>query len=884
MKLTFEANLGYQQQAIKAVVDLFDSQRKNSIFDYEMKDEENPLNDIQAISNSLIINNDQLQENLNRVQTENSIEPKTYIASEGKNFSIQMETGTGKTYVYLRTIYELNAKYGFKKFVIVVPSIAIKEGVLKNLEITYSHFQNIYGNVPLNFNVYDSKKVSMLRAFAINNNIDILVINIDSFAKDANIINRSNDKLSGRKPIEFIQCTNPIVIVDEPQNMETDIRKNAIDSLSPLCTLRYSATHKYLYNLIYQLDPVKAYDMGLVKKIEVDSVIEENSNNNAYIYLKSISTGKNIRANIEIDVQDANGIQRKLIKVGVGDDLLIKSNKRDVYRGNYVIEEISIEDGVKLANGTVLQQGGRTGGLTDEIMQCQIEDTIKTHFDKELKYKGKGIKVLSLFFIDRVSNYRYYESGQAQKGRIAQWFEQSYNKLVQEQKYKDFATDNISEVHNGYFSQDKKGFKDTNGESKDDNDTYSLIMKDKERLLDNANPLRFIFSHSALREGWDNPNVFQICTLNETHSEIKKRQEVGRGLRLAVNQDGNRVYDQNINCLTVIANESYADFANKLQTEMQEDCGVDFTGRIKDVRKKVAVEYRKGFELNKDFKEIWDRIKFKTTYRVNYSTTNLIEKASQYLKDNLNIKAPSLLLTKSIIQIGEKGVGSDTMGMVEKLIRNHKWTIPDVIGYIENRTHLTRKTIQSILISSGKITDILKTPQMFLDSVVSLIKQTLYSLMIEGIKYKKIEGEEYQMSLFSNQELEIYLDSNTFEVRNTQKTIYDKYIPLDSSVETRFAEDCESNENIKFYFKLPFWFKIPTPIGNYNPDWAVVFQDDKKVYFVAETKYTGNTDRVDLSLLRTEEQQKIACGKANFKEYDEISYRVVNSVKDLVLN
>ncbi|TAF72247.1 MAG: DEAD/DEAH box helicase [Bacteroidetes bacterium] len=883
MKLTFEADLPFQKDAIKSITDLFEGQPMEDAVIETIIEEASRLFNIVGVSNKLVLSEEQLLENLNTIQTNNEIKVSTSL--EGYNFSVEMETGTGKTYVYLRTIYELNKKYAFKKFVIVVPSVAIREGVLKNLEVTHEHFQNLYDNVPINFQMYDSTKISNLRGFTTTNNIEVLVINIDSFAKDENIINKPNDKLNGQKPIEFIQATNPIVIVDEPQNMETEKRQKAIEDLKPLVTLRYSATHKNKYNLTYSLNPVKAYDLGLVKQIEVDSIIEENAFNDAFISVDAITATKTkVTAKITINCNENGGVKKKSITVKVGDDLYKLSNEREIYADGYLIEEIDASnDCISISNGNILYKGDSQGGMTDEIMKFQIRKTIEEHLKKELKLNKLGIKVLSLFFIDKVANYRSYDTtGNAIQGKFALWFEEIYQEYISKPAFKKLDLFPIYETHNGYFSQDSKGkIKDTKGDTKADDDTYSLIMKDKEKLLNLDNSLRFIFSHSALREGWDNPNVFQICTLNETKSEIKKRQEIGRGLRLAVDQSGKRTYDSNINRLTVIANESYDDFAIALQKEIEDDCGVEFTGRIKKTQDRTAIKYRKGFEADPKFLEIWEKIKHKTTYRVNYNTADLITFSAKAVKQLAEINAPSIRSTKTGIAMTGEGVGTNYLGEKVESYGGYAWKIPDVLGYIQSKTELTRSTILDILIKSGRIEDILVNPQLFLDLSVQAIKRTLYSVMIDGIKYQKIGGSAYEMALFEAQELEIYLNSFTYKVTDSDKTIYEEFIPLDSVVESKFAKDCESSEQIKFYFKLPNWFKIPTPIGNYNPDWAIVFEDDKKIYFVAETKDTG-TPIVDLSKLSEDEQMKIKCGKAHFNEFDNLEYKVVNKVGQLV--
>ena len=882
MKLTFESNLQYQQDAIKSITDLFEGQPlEDSIVEFNLKEKQASL--IQGVSNNLVLSEEQILSNLQSIQEDNDITISSEL--DGMHFSVEMETGTGKTYVYLRSIYELNTLYGFKKFVIVVPSVAIREGVLKNLEITHEHFQTLYDNVPVNFQVYDSTKVSTLRGFATTNNIEVLVINIDSFAKDENIINKANDRLNGQKPVEFIQATNPIVIVDEPQNMETEKRIAAIENLKSLCTLRYSATHRNQYNLTYSLNPVKAYDLGLVKQIEVDSIIEENAYNDAFVSVESITATKTkVTAKVSINSNENGGVKKKTLRVKVGDDLYKLSNEREIYADGYIIEEIDAANQcISISNGNLLYKGDSQGGLTDEVMKFQIRKTVEEHLKKEKRLNKLGIKVLSLFFIDKVANYRSYDAtGNPIKGKFAEWFEEIYQEYILKPAFKELDKFSIEETHNGYFSQDKKGaFKDTSGETKADDDTYSLIMKDKEKLLNLDNSLRFIFSHSALREGWDNPNVFQICTLNETKSDIKKRQEIGRGLRLAVDQTGTRTYDQNINRLTVIANESYDDFAKALQKEIEEDCGVEFKGRIKNKRERTAIKYRKGFEADPKFLEIWENLKKKTTYRVDYKTDELILLAAKAIKDLPEIKAPSIRSTKVQISMTDEGVDTMYAGDKVESYGGYSWKIPDVLGYIQGKTELTRSTIQEILSMSDRIGDILTNPQLFLDLSTQAIKRTLYDLMIDGIKYQKIGGSEYEMALFEAQELEVYLNDFSFKVADASKTIYAEYVPLDSGVESKFAQDCESSDQIKFYFKLPNWFKIPTPIGNYNPDWALVFEDDKKIYFVAETKDTG-TPQVDLSKLTGDEQMKIKCGKAHFNEFETLEYKVVNKVGQLI--
>lgn len=882
MKLIFDSNQQYQQEAIKSVVSIFEGQPiEDSLLQFSLK--QRCLADtIPGVGNNLLISDDQIFKNLHTIQKANDLPVSGKI--NGMNFSVEMETGTGKTYVYLRTIYELYSLYGFKKYVIVVPSVAIREGVLKNLQITHDHFQNLYDNLPVNYQVYDSSKVSSLRGFATGNNIEILVMNIDAFAKGENIINRPNDRLSGQKPVEFIRTTRPVVIVDEPQNMETEKRKKAIAGLNPLCTLRYSATHRDLYNLVYSLNPVKAYDLGLVKQIVVDSITEEDSFNYAFVSLDEIKTSKTkVTARVSIDVNEPAGVKRKRVSVKVGDDLFRLSRERDIYSHGYLVEEIdAVNQCLSLSKGTTLYKGQSLGGMTDQALKFQMRRTIEEHLRKEKSLAGKGIRVLSLFFIDKVANYRSYDQqGNPVPGKYVTWFEDIYAELVRQPAFRELDRFPPGQIHDGYFSTDKKGrLKDTSGETKADDDTYRLIMQDKERLLDINTPLRFIFSHSALREGWDNPNVFQICTLNETKSEIKKRQEIGRGLRLAVDQTGNRVYDRNVNQLLVVANESYEDFARDLQKEIQEECGVQFKSNIKNKNQRIRVQFRKGFEADPLFLSIWEKIRHKTRYQVVYNTDELIRQASKEVSRLPEIKAPAIRSTKMRVDMTDTGIETQYVGDRIESYQGYSWDVPDILSYIQARTELTRTTIRDILSASGRIEDVVINPQLFLDLAVQAIKKTLHHVMIDGIKYQKIGSEQYSMTLFESEELETYLNEFFHNVQDPEKTIHQDYIPLDSGVENRFARDCESSEQVRFYFKLPSWFKISTPIGNYNPDWAVVFENDQRIYFVAETKDTG-TGRVDISKLTMDEQLKIKCGQAHFRQLEGVEYKVVNRVGQL---
>lgn len=593
MKLKF-VDQQYQTDAVNSIVDIFEGcEVKKSLFTIDYSDSKYYNKDFgitgEGVSyftghaNKASIDDFTMLENVQRIQEENDIQRTKSL--ENKNFTVEMETGTGKTYVYTKTILELNKRYGFTKFIIVVPSIAIKEGVFSSLNATEEHFKEKYDNVIYNYFVYDSNNMSRIRDFATNTNIEIMIINIDAFRKSftdpsketkANLIHRESEQLSGNKPIDLIASTNPIVIIDEPQSVDnTKKSKEAIASLNPLCTLRYSATHKELYNLMYRLTPVDAYQENLVKHIEVASITSNEASAKPYVKLLSVSKKDNrysARVEIYVNNKKTGVIDKKVITVKDKDDLWERSNEVDYYKdSNYIIDNIDTDfQSIDFSNGESLEVGGVIGDVDDStIKKAQIRQTIELHLNKELHYIKKGIKVLSLFFIDEVAKYRNYER-EDQKGDYAIWFEEEYNRLIQlpkyrilREKYADKISLDAAEVHEGYFSKDGKGrLKNSTGAgvSKDDETTYQLIMRDKERLLSFDEPIRFIFSHSALKEGWDNPNVFQVCTLVETKDTMTKRQKIGRGLRICVNQDGERVLENRYNVLSVVANESYKEF------------------------------------------------------------------------------------------------------------------------------------------------------------------------------------------------------------------------------------------------------------------------------------------------------------------------------------
>lgn len=989
MTLKFESHLEYQDEAVNSICDIFEGEEifRSNFSITPVKGEESALfqRATIGIGNSIKMIEEDMLANIQRIQLRNGVPQSTTesFKKEGMNFSVEMETGTGKTYVYLKTIFELNKRYGFTKFIIVVPSIAIKEGTYKSLQITKEHFKGEYENVVYDYFVYDAAKLEQVRSFATGDSIQIMVINIDAFRKSfesddenskSNIIHRYNDKL-GYKPIDLIKETNPIVIIDEPQSVDnTDKAKEAIAALNPLCCLRYSATHRTPYNMMYKLDSVDAYELKLVKQIEVATATVEGFQNDAYIDLIKVDNKSGIKAQVELDFQNKGKVDRKKAWVKQGQDLF-DITKREQYEG-YIVEDIWY-DGERwkmsfTSNDKVVEQGVVSGSLSDELLKReQIRMTIEAHLDKEILLNPQGIKVLSLFFIDKVANYREYDSeGNRQNGKYARIFEEEYNSLIQKPKYRSLFKEmkdrdvDVSQIHDGYFSVDKQSkasnrkdkfecYVDTSGKTAKDDDAFNLIMRDKERLLSFGTPLRFIFSHSALREGWDNPNVFQICTLNETTKEIKKRQEIGRGLRLCVNQAGERVKGFEVNTLTVMANESYEEFAKALQNEIEEDTGIKFgylhkhsfarievgaendkpmylneeksvrlydyfvekgyvreevvNKKTKEIAAKVQeklkidlrdnrvsipeefdyiktpilkvlkrisgnfmniknrddarrVTFKKEFFIhNEDFKNLWDRIKYKTTYSVKIDSDKLIDQCAQRIYEEVVVGRGRFVTRKVKLAITEGGVheGEDTPRESTRIMDDTVSVLPDIVTYLQNETGLTRQSIVSILTGSRRLDAFKKNPQAFIESVIDIIRNEMRLLLVDGIKYKRIDSDMWCQELFENKELQGYLSSNLLE---STKSPYD-YVIYDSETERSMAQRLESSDNVKVFTKLPAWFKIDTPLGAYNPDWALVWDDgnEQKLYFVVETKGGLFEDAI-----KPTERAKISCGKKHF--------------------
>lgn len=989
MKLHFEPDLPYQKAAIEAVCDLFRGQeicRTEFTVTRDWADPQQRMvfaeNDL-GIGNRLQLLDDEIAANLADIQLRNGLPPSVALSSG--DFTVEMETGTGKTYVYLRTIFELNKRYGFTKFVIVVPSVAIKEGVYKSLQITEEHFKSIYAGVPFDYFLYDSAKLGQVRNFSTSPHIQIMVVTVGAInKKDVNNLYKDSEKTGGEKPIDLIKATRPVVIVDEPQSVDGGLQgqgKKALDAMNPLCTLRYSATHVDKHHMVYRLDAVDAYEQRLVKQIEVASATVDGAYNKPYVrFVSPIVRGKNVvGAKVEIDVLE-NGKTRRRVKEVQPYDLLDQVAKRDIYRDHSIGAEIIAKKGEELLElrypgGEVYLRPGQAYGDVDTlaVQREMIRRTIREHLDKEKRLRPHGIKVLSLFFIDSVEKYRKYDAeGNAVKGEYALIFEEEYRRAAKLPAYNSLfegadLTHAAEEVHNGYFSIDKKGgwteTIESNQTGRENAErAYNLIMKEKEKLLSFETPLKFIFSHSALREGWDNPNVFQICTLRDMRTERERRQTIGRGLRLCVNQEGQRLRGFDLNTLTVIATESYEQFAENLQNEIEEDTGIRFgivekhqfaaitvtdakgkkatlgfeqskaiwdhlkaqgyidangkvqdslktalrndaltvpatfapqleqithvlkklTGRleIKNADERRPVRPRQAVLHSADFKALWDRIKHRTTYRVQFDNEKLVQSCIDALRTAPPILKTRLKWRKADIAIGKVGVeateieGADTVVLNESDI-----ALPDLLTDLQDRTHLTRRSIYRIMIESGRLDDFKRNPQQFIEFAAEAINRCKRLALVAGIKYQRL-GDEYYYAqeLFEQEELTGYL-KNTLE---SAKSVYEKVV-YDSDTEAAFADALEKNQAVKLYAKLPGWFKVPTPLGTYNPDWAVLVEKDgaERLYLVVETKSSLFTDD-----LRDKESAKIECGKAHFQALavgeSPAQYIVARSIDDVL--
>lgn len=1010
MKLQFR-HQKFQADAAKAVVSVFAGQpyrtpsymmdKGDENYQISMMDEEmftgwSNHKIVPELSDALIL------EHLQKIQRENQIQPSEKL--EGRyNLTIEMETGVGKTYTYIKTMYELNKYYGWSKFIIVVPSIAIREGVFKSFQVTEEHFAEEYGK-KIRFFIYNSARLTEIDHFASDNSIHVMIINSQAFnakGKDARRIYMKLDAFRSRRPIDIIAKTNPILIIDEPQSVEGKQTKENLKQFNPLMTLRYSATHKSdsLYNMVYRLDAMEAYNKRLVKKIAVKGITASGTTaTESYIYLESINLSKSApTATIQFEMKGAKGIRKVSRIVSEGFNLYDYSGQMEEYKEGYVVSRIDgRDDSIEFLNGIKLYAGDIVGQVNEEqIRRIQIRETIDSHLKREEELFHKGIKVLSLFFIDEVAKYKQYDgAGNPENGIYADIFEQEYQDIlehrqrtIRDAEYRKYL-DAISakDTHAGYFSIDKKGKmidpklsgKET---TTDDVDAYDLIMKNKELLLDRnpkKSPVRFIFSHSALREGWDNPNVFQICTLKQSGSDVRKRQEVGRGLRLCVNQDGERM-DSNIlgndvhrvNVLTVIASESYDSFAKALQSELAEAVAdrprevtvelflgkvlknhqgneqpvdkdladeihyelimnryidrkraltdnyyedkangnlklseelaeyttsiVDILSSIYDPKQMLAENARSNnVELQLDeeklampeFKALWNKINAKTVYVVDFDTGELVRKSIASLDKNLRVSEIYFKVESGSmeeIQSKEELVSGDSFK--KHNTDKHRNTVSansnvpyDLVGKLVEGTNLTRKAVVEILQGVKKNTfELFKiNPEEFIIKATALINDEKAGAIIEHISYDLMD-EKYGMEVFTDPSIKGRLGSN---VMKAEKHLYD-HILYDSKNEKDFATELDTNSDVAVYVKLPDGFYISTPVGRYNPDWAIAFYEGtvKHIYFVAETK--GSMNSMQLRLI---EDSKIHCAREHFKAISnsEVVYDVVDSYKSLL--
>ena len=1005
----------FQADAAKAVVDVFAGQpyltptymmdRGTGMFQIGLNEER----DYTGWSNQKIVpelSDHLILEHIQKIQRTNQIRPSSKLEgrSEGFNLTIEMETGVGKTYTYIKTMYELNRAYGWSKFIIVVPSIAIREGVYKSFHMTQEHFAEEYGK-KIRFFIYNSAQLTEIDRFASDSSINVMIINSQAFnakGKDARRIYMKLDEFRSRRPIDIIAKTNPILIIDEPQSVEGKKTKERLKEFQPLLTLRYSATHKSdsIYNMIYRLDAMEAYNKRLVKKIAVKGITETGSTaTDGYLYLEGLNLSKgDPTATLQFEVKMASGTLKKKSRiVKIGDNLYDYSGGLEEYKNGFVVKQIDgRDDSVEFLNGIKIYAGDVIGAVDeDRLRRIQIRETILSHIQRERQLFYKGIKVLSLFFIDEVEHYRIYDkAGQAQNGIFATMFEEEYRDVISnmqreigdDEYMKYLAAIPADKTHAGYFSIDKKGHminskvarKET---TSDDVSAYELIMKNKELLLDRdpkKSPVRFIFSHSALREGWDNPNVFQICTLKQSGSDVRKRQEVGRGLRLCVNQDGERMDTNalgndvhNVNVLTVIASESYDSFAKGLQTEMADAVAdrpravtVDlFVGKvIKDDKGNEqvidqdtasAIHYdmivngyidRKGVLTDKyyedkangeikvaeevadsaasvieivdsiydarsmqpenarsnnvelqvdeyklampEFKALWSKINSKSVYVVDFDTDELIRKSIDSLDDKLRVSkiyfrvesgAMDTIKSKEELVAGASFAKEESAGYGVTITANSNVKY-DLIGKLVDETGLTRKAVIAILqgIQPHVFNQFKDNPEEFIVKVAALINDEKATAIIEHITYDVLD-EHYGMDVFTDPTIKGKLGVNAMKAK---KHLYD-HIVYDSSNERDFATDLDTNTDVAVYVKLPDGFYISTPVGHYNPDWAIAFYEGKvkHIYFVAETK--GSMSSMQLRLI---EESKIHCAREHFKAISNgnVVYDVVDSYKSLL--
>lgn len=979
----FDASQQHQLDAINSVVGIFDGQPKDaeqlltnldislvrdeensSFFDFDFSQE------VGAIGNNLVLDTPVILENLQRVQDQNGLEVQASLAANSLDFDIEMETGTGKTYVYLRTIFELAKAYNFTKFVILVPSVAIREGVSTSIRLMREHFRYLYPSQPFDSAIYSGKTAEEVESFATSTNIQILIMTIDSIRGDANsrVIHQTRDKLHGLRPIDYLKATRPVVIMDEPQNMESILSQSAIGELNPAFTLRYSATHKKHRNLAYRLDPVDAHDLGLVKQIVVADIQQQGADATPYIKLVSVKREPTWTARLELACRNAAGqIERK--EVSVRQDQELSSEKvtgNAAYEGLWVsgftLGTANEPASVELNLHGQIVEGEAIGSSSAAIYREMIRETIKEHLRKELQLRARGIKVLSLFFVDKVASYLGDGNNNVEaNGDFAKWFDELFiEERAKSKAYLELFPDEPSDLRSSYFSQIKRGkssvAQDSNGSTKADDDAYELIMKDKERLLDQAEPVRFIFSHSALREGWDNPNVFQICTLREMGAEVERRQTIGRGLRLPVAQSKNgfeRVSDKGVASLTVIANESYQAFAKSLQNEYKAsgiqigrvrvnefariptltddgiytdaklgfaksqvifehltslgflsdgqvtskfipdsigftlslpDDLIRYEAHVTDLMRNASLEkfvkpmskrqnrvLDKAIYLSPEFEAFWESISRRSTYRVSLDRESLVESVVKAIQAAPPIPPLRVEVTKAEIKVVRGGAKSEELASRSAMLQG-AYDLPDIVTELQIATSLTRWSLVDILIRSERLAEFIANPNDFISMAKRIIQAELAKLVVDGIQYERIAGSVYELRELQKdgeEEKDRFMDQ-LYRVKNSGKSDFD-YVVFDSEVERQFAEKLDTREDVKFFMKLPAKFKIPTPVGDYNPDWAIIKQVDgeDRLYMIRETKST-----LDELKLRPTEAAKIASARQHFKAIGIDNYEV----------
>lgn len=846
----------HQEKAINSIVDLFQGQLKTDSF-YDIFDGE------AVCANELLISQEDILRNLHKVQKLNNIEESLML--ETLDFSIEMETGTGKTFVYIKTILELFAKYGWTKYIIIVPSIAIKEGVLNSLSSMYEYFKNEY-KFNYDYFEYDSSRLGNLKHFIRDDNLQIMIMTIDSFKRVDTVLNMPREGFIG-SPKESLQKTNPILILDEPQNMESDLSKSALNELNPLFTLRYSATHKNYYNLVYSLGAKEALDNGLVKQIDVLALSENQTINDVYINVLKIEIDKSSKkpvATLELIVKNKDEFTTKLLKIK-GDDSLKDKTKNPIYSG-FIVDEISFKDSfIKFENGVKLEINDINGQVKKEIQKEQISEAIKRHMMKFEELKQKDIKVLSLFFVDKVANFLASENG---------WMEEHFVKEFDRLKinFESFKNIDASDVYAYYFAKRKTDFidelKNNDSDRKIQKETYDLIMKDKEKLLSFEDSHSFIFSHSALKEGWDNPNVFFITTLNDTKSQMKKRQIIGRGVRLAVDSNGKRVEDKDINRLTVIANESFDEFARSLQLEYEINGNEKSYQKPNNLANKKLAKRKYSFENEelKEFRELWEKLKQKTVYEITLNSKQYEDKVTEKIK-YIEVREKKIVKQFGNIESNFDGYVSES----KSLKIDFEEELPNIVDILEKQIGLSKETIINIFEKVGieEFTkEFIKNSDEYVKKAIEIFEDTMFDMLSQdGLIYKKVD-DYYE---FSN----IFLDEiSGYDLEDCKKGLYEAE-QYDSDIEKKFIKDSDFSD-FKIFTKLPKKFKIKTPLGTYNPDFAVIKFDDSEGSFIVETK--GSDKKRDS---RTREDWQIEYAKKHFKLIDLKYKNRITNCKDI---